>query len=89
MLPPYPKIAVHHAVKVKARMLRLVNHLRNDVGKVTEPEAQGLFEASAQVLAGLVKAFDNYELKVDAAWNTEPLVDFSRKRKSNATRRCQ
>jgi hypothetical protein len=49
-------------------MKALIDHLRADIGKVKEPKAQALFETSAEVLTGLVKAFDDYEKKVEAAW---------------------
>ena len=63
---------IHHTQKIKAQMSQLIEHLRGDVGKVTEPKAQALFETSAEVLIGLVKAFDDYEKKSEAAWRTEP-----------------
>ena len=44
---------IYHTIKIKAQMSRLINHLRGDVGKVTEPKAQALFETSAEVLTGL------------------------------------
>jgi hypothetical protein len=44
-------------------MRQLIEHLREDVWKVTEPEAQALFETSAEVLTGLVKTFEDYEKK--------------------------
>jgi hypothetical protein len=78
---------VHHTQKIKARMRQLVDHLREDVGKVTEPKAQALFETSAEVLNGLVKAFDDYEKKSEAAWQTEPRKSRPKKRTTNASRR--
>jgi hypothetical protein len=65
---------IHHTQKIKAQIRQLIEHLREDVGKVTEPKAQALFETSAEVLAGLVKAFDDYETKSEEAWRTEPLA---------------
>jgi hypothetical protein len=62
---------IHHTEKIKVQMRQLINHLREDVGKITEPKAQALFETSAEVLTGLVKAFDDYEKKNEAAWRTE------------------
>jgi 4a-hydroxytetrahydrobiopterin dehydratase len=41
---------IHHTQKIKARMRQLIEHLREDVGKVAEPKAQALFETSAEVL---------------------------------------
>ena len=61
---------IHHTQKIKAQMSQLIEHLRGDVGKVTEPKAQALFETSAEVLTGLMKAFDDYEKKSEAAWRT-------------------
>jgi hypothetical protein len=65
---------IHHTRKIKAQMRQLIEHLREDVGKVTEPKAQALFETSAEVLTGLAKAFDDYESKSEKAWRTEPMA---------------
>ena len=77
----------HHTQKIKARMCQLVEHLREDVEKVTEPKAQALFETSAEVLVGLVKAFDDYEKKSEAAWRTEPMAPRRKERTTHAARR--
>jgi hypothetical protein len=66
--------------KIKARMRQLIEHLREDIGKVTEPKARALCETSAEVFAGLVKAFDDYEKKGEAAWRTEPLASRPKER---------
>ena len=58
----------HHTQKLKGQMRDLIDHLRADVGKVTEPRAQAMFETSAEVLTGLVKAFDDFEMKAEDAW---------------------
>jgi hypothetical protein len=63
---------IRHTQKIKARMRQLINHLRGDVGKITEAKAQALFETSAEVLTGLVKAFEDYEQKTEAAWRIVP-----------------
>ena len=68
-------------------MLQLIEHLREDVGKVTEPKAQALFETSAEVLTGLVKAFDDYEKKSEAAWRTEPTASRPKEKTIHASRR--
>jgi hypothetical protein len=78
---------IHHTRKIKARMRQLIEHLREDVGKVTEPKAQALFETSAEVLTGLVKAFDDYEKKNEAAWRTEPTASRPKERTTDASRR--
>lgn len=51
----------HHTANIKSMLDEVINHLRQDVTKVKEPKAQALFEASAEVLAGLHTAFDHYE----------------------------
>ena len=79
--------AVHHTQKIKTRMRQLIEHLRKDVGKVTEPKAQALFETSAEVLTGLVRAFNDYEKKSEAAWRTEPKVSRPKERTTHASRR--
>ena len=77
---------IHHMQKIKARMRQLIEHLRKDVGKVTEPKAQALFETSAEVLTGLVKAFDDYEKKGEEAWRTEPTAPRPKESTTNASR---
>jgi hypothetical protein len=55
-------------------MHQLIEQLRNDIGFLTEPKAQALFETSAEVLTGLVKAFNDYEKKCEDAWRAQPLA---------------
>ena len=86
MKPSSKNNPVHHTLKIKARMRQLIEHLRGDVGKITEPKAQALFETTAEVLTGLVKAFDDYEKNNEAAWRTEPKMSHPRERNSHATR---
>jgi hypothetical protein len=76
-----------HTQKIKARMGRLIEHLRKDIEKVTEPKAQALFETSAEVLTGLVKAFDDYEDAREVAWRTAPKASCPKERATNASRR--
>jgi hypothetical protein len=78
---------IHHTRKIKARMRRLIEHLREDVGSVAEPKAQALFETSAEVLTGLAKAFDDYEKKSEAAWRTESTASRPKERTTHAARR--
>jgi hypothetical protein len=51
----------HHTVQLKSSLQDLAQHLREDVAKITEPKAQALFETTAEVLGGLIKAFEHYE----------------------------
>ncbi len=72
MKPASENDPIHHTQKIKARMRQFIEHLRQDVGKVTEPKAQALFETSAEVLTGLVKAFDDYEKKAKRRGEMNP-----------------
>ena len=58
----------HHTQKMTKRLHDIVTHLREDVQKVDEPRFKAMFETSAEVLTGLVKAFEDYEQKNEAAW---------------------
>jgi hypothetical protein len=86
MKPSSENNPIHHTRKIKAQMRQLIEHLREDVGKVAEPKAQALFETSAEVLTGLVKAFDDYKKKSEAAWRTKPLASRAKERTTNASR---
>ena len=58
----------HHTQNMKKRLQETVDHLRQDIGKVDEPQLKAMFETSAEVLTGLIKAFTDYEKKNEAAW---------------------
>jgi hypothetical protein len=58
----------HHTQKMQQRLQEIMNHLREDIGKVDEPQLKAMFETSAEVLGGLIKAFRDYEQKNEAAW---------------------
>ena len=58
----------HHTQKMAKRLQETITHLRDDVAKVDEPQLKAMFETSAEVLGGLVKAFKDYEQKNEAAW---------------------
>ena len=45
-----------------------IAHAREDVGKVHDPKAQALFETTAEVLGGLVTAFQHFEQRTEPAW---------------------
>ncbi|TIN21305.1 MAG: hypothetical protein E5Y31_21560 [Mesorhizobium sp.] len=59
---------LHHTQKMQARLQDTINHLREDIGKVDEPQFKAMFETAAEVLGGLKKAFSDYERKNEAAW---------------------
>jgi hypothetical protein len=58
----------HHTAQMAARLEETITHLREDVQKVDEPQFKAMFETSAEVLQGLVKAFRDYERKEESAW---------------------
>ena len=58
----------HHTLKIKDMLNETMQHMREDVGKVSDPKAQALFETSAEVLHGLITAYDHFEQKSEAAW---------------------
>jgi hypothetical protein len=58
----------HHTQKMKARLQEDIAHLREDIRKVDEPQLKAMFETSAEVLGGLLKAFSDYEQKNESAW---------------------
>jgi hypothetical protein len=62
------KNPLHHTQKMRKRLEETVTHLRQDIGKVDEPQLAAMFETSAEVLNGLIKAFGDYEKKNEAAW---------------------
>jgi hypothetical protein len=45
----------------------VIDHLRDDIGKISEPKAQALFETGAEVLTGLRTAFEHYETAAEPA----------------------
>ena len=58
----------HHPIKIKGMLSDAMNHVREDVGKVKDPKAQALFETTAEVLQGLVAAYEHYERGAEEAW---------------------
>ena len=60
----------HHTQKLKKVLNDTADHARSDVSKIDDPKAQALFETTAEVLKGLVKAFTDFEEKKEQAWKT-------------------
>jgi hypothetical protein len=58
----------HHTKKMAQRLEETIEHLRKDIEKVEEPQFKAMFETSAEVLGGLVKAFHDYDQKNESAW---------------------
>jgi len=58
----------HHTQKMRKHLEETIAHLRADVDKVDEPQFKAMFETSAEVIGGIVKAFSDYERKNESAW---------------------
>ena len=58
----------HHVKKIEGQLEDLIQHLRNDIERVEDPRAQALFETSAEVLGGLLKAYQHFDEKSEEAW---------------------
>jgi hypothetical protein len=58
----------HHTAKLKQVLRDVANHAREDLGKVSDPRAQALFETTAEVMIGLQKAYQDFEDRSEQAW---------------------
>ena len=56
----------HHTAHLREMLQGVINHARADIGKISEPKAQALFETTAEVCTGLIKAFDDYDQRKPA-----------------------
>jgi hypothetical protein len=59
---------IYHTHKMKKVLAETIDHLREDIGKVDEPQFKAMFETAAEVLTGLEKTFTDYEKKNETAW---------------------
>ena len=57
-----------HTEHIKRLLEDASRHARDNVQKVDDPKAQALFETTAEVLDGLRKAYDDFEVKKEPAW---------------------
>jgi hypothetical protein len=57
-----------HTARIKGMLREAMDHVRADVGRVSDPKAQALFETSAEVLGGLITAYEHFEQRSEAAW---------------------
>src|SRR5262249_15342787 len=58
----------HHTIKLKNTLNDTVHHAREDIDKIADPRGQVLFETTAEVLVGLITAYEHYEQKAETAW---------------------
>jgi len=57
-----------HARACAERISELREHLRKDIAEVNEPRMQAMFETTAEVLGGLEKAFRDYRVGHEGAF---------------------
>lgn len=58
----------HRTERLRCMLDDVVQRAREDVDRIEDPKAQELFETTAAVCAGLVKAFESYEQQAETAW---------------------
>jgi hypothetical protein len=58
----------HHTIKIRGMLSDIRDHRRQDVSKVEDPRAEALFETTAEVLGGLITAYEHYERGAEEAW---------------------
>jgi hypothetical protein len=58
----------YHTARIKQMLKNVVDHAREDVHKIDDPRAEALFETTAEVVLGLVKAYDHFEKRSEEAW---------------------
>lgn len=57
-----------HSHNVQRRLRETIADLREDIERIDEPQLLAMFETSAEVLGGLVIAFQHYEQKTERAF---------------------
>lgn len=58
----------HQSAKIRSMLTGIIDHAREDVAKVSDPQARALFETTAEVLTGLRTAFEHFERGTEEAW---------------------
>lgn len=57
-----------HTIRIRQMLADVIDHVREDVGKIDDPRGQALFETTAEVLGGLITAYEHYESRSEEAW---------------------
>ena len=57
----------YHVANIKRMLNDTISHIRDDEDRVNDPMARALFETTAEVLTGLMTAYDHYE-RGEPAW---------------------
>jgi hypothetical protein len=58
----------YHTANIKRMLNEVSEHLRADVSKVDDAKAEALFEVTAEVLQGLITAYEHFEARSKPAW---------------------
>lgn len=58
----------YHTANLKRMLTDVIEHARKNVGEMSDPKAQALFETTAEVLSGIKKAFEDFEQGNERAW---------------------
>jgi hypothetical protein len=58
----------YHTENIQRMLRDVMDHVREDVGKVDDPKAQALYETTAEVLGGLATAYQHYLDRSEKAW---------------------
>lgn len=59
---------IRHIQNIRSMLTDVKDHAREDISKINDPRAEALFETTAEVLGGLIKAYDHFEKKSEEAW---------------------
>ncbi len=59
---------LHHTANLKPMLTEVMEHARKDVGEISDPKAQALFETTAEVLNGIKKGLEDFEQGNERAW---------------------
>ena len=66
---PYPESDPRYrSVRIGTMLGETMKHMREEVAQVSDPQAQAVFEISAEVLTGLITAYDQFEHRSEDAW---------------------
>jgi len=57
-----------HAQRIREMLRDTMVHARQDEARVTDPKALALFETTAEVLQGLITAYEHFEQKSEPVW---------------------
>jgi hypothetical protein len=60
-----------HTHQISARFSELIDHLRQDIERVNEPQFRAMCETAAEVIGGLRTAFSHYEQQSEEAWKNQ------------------